>query len=33
MRGLKLDANEYVTKPFGVLELMPRVEALCDEGG
>ena len=28
VRGFRLDADQYVTKPFGVLELMERVGAL-----
>jgi DNA-binding response OmpR family regulator len=28
VRGFKLDADQYVTKPFGILELIERVAAL-----
>jgi DNA-binding response OmpR family regulator len=28
IRGLRLGADDYVTKPFGVLELLARIEAL-----
>jgi DNA-binding response OmpR family regulator len=32
VRGLTLGADDYVTKPFGVLELLARVEALLRRG-
>ena len=32
VRGLKLGADDYVTKPFGVLELLARIEALIRRG-
>jgi DNA-binding response OmpR family regulator len=28
VRGFRLDADQYVTKPFGILELLERVRAL-----
>ncbi|MFI5228875.1 MAG: response regulator transcription factor [Gemmatimonadales bacterium] len=38
VRGFRLDADQYVTKPFGILELLERVAALLrrserDQGG
>jgi len=32
VRGLKLGGDDYVTKPFGLLELLARVEALLRRG-
>ena len=32
VRGLRLGADDYVTKPFGLLELLARVEALLRRG-
>jgi DNA-binding response OmpR family regulator len=32
VRGLRLGADDYVTKPFGVMELIARVEALLRRG-
>ena len=33
VRGLRLGADDYVTKPFGLLELMARVAALLRRAG
>jgi two-component system, OmpR family, alkaline phosphatase synthesis response regulator PhoP len=33
VRGFRLGADDYVTKPFGVLELMARIEALLRRSG
>jgi len=33
VRGFQLDADQYVTKPFGVLELLERVNALLRRAG
>jgi DNA-binding response OmpR family regulator len=32
IRGFRLDADQYVTKPFGLLELIERVKALIRRG-
>lgn len=32
VRGLRMGADDYVTKPFGLLELLARVEALLRRG-
>jgi two-component system response regulator MtrA len=33
VRGFRLDADQYVTKPFGVMELLERVGALLRRSG
>ena len=33
VRGLRLGADDYVTKPFGLMELIARVEAILRRGG
>lgn len=33
IRGFRLDADQYVTKPFGVLELVERVRSLLRRNG
>ncbi len=33
VRGFRLDADQYVTKPFGVLELIERVRSLLRRSG
>jgi two-component system, OmpR family, alkaline phosphatase synthesis response regulator PhoP len=33
VRGFRLDADQYVTKPFGVLELLERVASLLRRSG
>jgi len=32
LRGLQLGADDYITKPFSVRELVDRTEALCRLG-